>query len=345
MFWLQRTSVLGLLIVTISLVSGGRQYQGEKMERRTGPGYLIVPTSRKDKRDEKHFSKSRECISLTVLEDTKTILSCHPVPQNTFLLATWKIFFRDNTSCTRAYRNDTNKTIDTNCADERITWASRPDHNPDLQIDPVAITHDGCYTCEIVSRNGNFHRYYHLQVTVPPKESISLIANRTVLCKAVGGRPAAQIYWSPEGNCSTEQQDQGDGAVSVQSECNWMGHDVSIVTCFVSHSTGNKSLSLKLHPGYRPTGSIHFVPFFVPCITFSIITLIIMLPVCYLKRCGCSYQVLLGRLKIQIFGGRWSVQVASPAQPADEMHPYASYTEKNNPVYDDARKMKTSKML
>ena len=71
---------------------------------------------------------------------------------------------RGKPPCFRAYRRDTNQTTRGNCTDKRITWASRPDENPALQVDPVTITHDGNYTCQIVTSDGVFHHEYHLQV-------------------------------------------------------------------------------------------------------------------------------------------------------------------------------------
>ncbi|XP_006895425.1 PREDICTED: cell surface glycoprotein CD200 receptor 1-like [Elephantulus edwardii] len=221
--------------------------------------------------------------SLTVLVDTKVVLYCPVVPLEKAVVITWKILLRDNINCTKAHFKEINKNTD-NCTDKRITWLSTLEQKPALQIDPVAIIHDGNYSCEIAIPDGNFQHDYDLQVLVPPKESIYLIANRTVLCKAVGGKPAAQISWSPEGNCSTEQKDHGDGVVSVQSECHWVEDNVTTVTCSVSHLTGNKSLSLGL-----------------PLEEFC-----------------------------------------EEGQQKDEMQPYASYTEKSNPLYDTARKVKTS---
>ncbi|KAM9225365.1 cell surface glycoprotein CD200 receptor 2-like [Dugong dugon] len=184
---------------------------------------------------------------LSVLVDTKALLSCRPIPLTTLVLATWKIIFRDNTSCTRAYRKDTHETVETNCTDKGITWASSPDQNPALQIEPVAVTHDGHYVCDMVTSEGNFMHGYHLQVLVPPKTTILLTEHRTVVCKAVAGKPAAQISWTPEGDCVTKQEDQGNDIVSVQSTCHWEEGNVSAVTCSVSHLTGNRSLSLDLH--------------------------------------------------------------------------------------------------
>ena len=102
--------------------------------------------------------------SLSVLVGTKAVLSCPPVLWTSMLLSTWEIVLRDKLPCFRAFRGDTNETKGGNCTDERITWASRLDENPALQIDPVAITHDGYYRCQMVTPDGNFHRGYHLQV-------------------------------------------------------------------------------------------------------------------------------------------------------------------------------------
>ena len=100
---------------------------------------------------------------LSELVDTKAVLTCPPV-QWPSVLVTWEIVLRDKPPCVRAYRRDTNQTTGGNCTDKRITWASGPDENPALQIDPVAITHDGNYTCQIATSDGNFQHEYHLQV-------------------------------------------------------------------------------------------------------------------------------------------------------------------------------------
>ncbi|XP_042637793.1 cell surface glycoprotein CD200 receptor 1-like [Orycteropus afer afer] len=266
--------------------------------------------------------------SLTVLVNTRAVLSCPPVPLTPEFVATWKIIFRDNTSCTKAYRRDKNETLEANCTNKGITWATRPDQNPDLQINPVAITHDGSYMCEMVTSNGNFHHCYHVQVLVPPEVTVFLTENRTVVCKAVAGKPAAQISWNPEGDCVTEQENQGNGAVSVQSTCHWEDGNMSTVTCSVSHLARNESLSIQLHPGGR-TSEIQIILYTTLPI---LIILIIILSIYFLKTTGCRKYKLTGRETIHVF-------------EEDEMQPYASYTEKNNPLYDTTTKVKTSQVL
>lgn len=102
--------------------------------------------------------------SLPVLVDTKAVLSCPPILLTNALLTTWEITLGDKPTCFRAYRRDTNETTETNCTDERMTWPDRHDQIPALQIDPVAITHEGYYRCTVAASDGNFQYDYHLRV-------------------------------------------------------------------------------------------------------------------------------------------------------------------------------------
>lgn len=103
-------------------------------------------------------------ISQPVLMDTNAVLCCPRIEFRNLIVITWEIIIRGQPSCTKSYRKERNETKETNCTDERITWVSTPDQNSDLQIHPVAITHDGYYRCIMATPDGNFHRGYHLQV-------------------------------------------------------------------------------------------------------------------------------------------------------------------------------------
>ncbi|XP_040836843.1 cell surface glycoprotein CD200 receptor 2-like [Ochotona curzoniae] len=190
-----------------------------------------------------------------VLMGAKAVLCCPASPLTNVLVITWKITLRHRPTCTMSYKNETNETTTTNCADERITWASRPDQDPTLQIDPVALSHDGNYSCQMATVVGYLEHTYHLQVLVPPKVILYVHKNRTAECKAVAGKPAANVSWFPPGDCLTGQDSWANGTVTVWSTCNWPDSNVTIVKCSVSHSTGEKSLSRKLLPGFRTLGS------------------------------------------------------------------------------------------
>ncbi|XP_025846360.2 cell surface glycoprotein CD200 receptor 2-like [Vulpes vulpes] len=186
--------------------------------------------------------------SLSVFVDTRVVLHC-PNATSDAVIVTWAVTFRNQTSCSRDYRTDNNKTSEKTCTDERISWDFRPDQNFALQINPVAITHEGYYKCEVITPDGNFGHGHHLRVLVPPKVTLSLGENGTTICWAVAGSPAAQISWTPTGDCHTVEERLGNDTVTVQSTCHWEDRQVSEVSCFVSHVTGNKSLSIELNQG------------------------------------------------------------------------------------------------
>ncbi|XP_027966359.1 cell surface glycoprotein CD200 receptor 2-like [Eumetopias jubatus] len=178
---------------------------------------------------------------------TKAVLTCPSASLTNVLIIRWEINLRDKPSCIRAYRRENNETSERNCTDEKISWESRPDQNPALQIDTVATTHDGYYRCEVAAPDGNFGLGYHLQVSVPPEVTLSRGSNGTLVCRAAAGKPAAQISWTPGGDCHTAEQQLGNGTVTVLSTCRWEDRQVSNVSCSVSHVTSNKTLSLELN--------------------------------------------------------------------------------------------------
>ncbi|TKC43925.1 hypothetical protein EI555_000874, partial [Monodon monoceros] len=96
--------------------------------------------------------------------------------------------------------------------------------------------------------------------------------NGTAVCKAAAGKPAAQISWTPEGDCVTEQKCHwGNGTVTVQSTCHWEGCHVPNVSCSVSHLTGNKSLSIEMDQGLLIILYVKFSLFLVILVTVGFI--------------------------------------------------------------------------
>ncbi|XP_052595875.1 cell surface glycoprotein CD200 receptor 5-like [Peromyscus californicus insignis] len=149
-------------------------------------------------------------------------------------------FSQGQPPCIISFKVETKETNETNCVDRRITWASTPDQSPDLQINAVALDHDGHYSCQITTSDGNFYARWYLQV---------LGKSRTVVCEATAGKPAAQISWTPEGYCKTMNESHSNGTVTVRSTCQWDQSNVSAVFCAVTHSNGSKILSIELNQG------------------------------------------------------------------------------------------------
>nr|XP_045003549.1 cell surface glycoprotein CD200 receptor 1 [Jaculus jaculus] len=250
----------------------------------------------------------------------EAVLCCPLVSLAEVVLVTWKILRRGKPSCVLSYRAETQETNET-CTDRRITWVSAPGLRPHLHIGAVTPDLDGHYLCEIATPDGNFQRGHDLQVLVPPAVTLSLEKNATVVCEAATGKPAAQISWTPDGDCDTKNESDVNDTVTVRSTCHWAVHSVSVVTCLVSHLTGNKSLSTELNQADKNLES--YVQYIIP----PVVILIIMGSLWLLKIIGCR------KCKSE-------KPEATPVVEEDEMQPYASYTEKCNPLYDTGNEVK-----
>ncbi|KAM7322063.1 hypothetical protein ACRRTK_018904 [Alexandromys fortis] len=252
----------------------------------------------------------------------KALLCCPAPPMTKALLITWVIILKGQPPCRIIYKAETKETSETNCTDRRITWASTPDQSPDLLINAVALDHDRLYSCEIATPQGNFLRRHNLQVLVPPAVTLLPGENRTAVCEAIAGKPAAQIFWNPDGDHGTKQESHSNGTTTVRSTYYWEQNNVSSVFCFVSHPTGNQTLPIELN-GSGGKSLESYTPYIIssPIILLVIIGFIWLLKIIGFRKC------------------RWTRPEASPAVEEDEMQPYASYTEKSNPLYDTVTKV------
>lgn len=84
---------------------------------------------------------------------------------------------------------------------------------------------------------------------MPPEVTYFPGKNRTAVCEATAGKPAAQISWTPDGDCVTEDESHSNGTVTVRSTCRWEHNSVPAVFCQVYHLTGNQSLFIELSRG------------------------------------------------------------------------------------------------
>ncbi|XP_029794572.1 cell surface glycoprotein CD200 receptor 1 [Suricata suricatta] len=137
---------------------------------------------------------------------------------------------------------------------------------------------------------------------MPPEVTLFRGKNGTVVCKAAAGKPAAQISWTPGGDCHTVEEPLGNDTVTVQSSCRWEDRQVFNVSCSVSHLTGNRSRSIELNSVDLKLN-------------------------CSRKKCKLKKPE------------------ANSVAEEEEMQPYASYTEKSNPLYDTVSKVKRSELL
>ncbi|XP_035299439.1 cell surface glycoprotein CD200 receptor 2-like isoform X1 [Cricetulus griseus] len=187
---------------------------------------------------------------VSVLMGTKALLCCPPISwTKPVVLITWKITLRGQPPCKIFYNVETKEIGEVNCTDRRITWAFTPDQSPDLQINTVALSHEGHYLCQMASPEGHFKQIHDLQVLVPPEVTLIPGEKRAAVCEAIAGKPAAQISWTPDGYHVTKNESHSNGTVTVRSTYHGEHSNVSAVFCFVSHPTGNQTLSIELNQG------------------------------------------------------------------------------------------------
>ncbi|XP_072470102.1 cell surface glycoprotein CD200 receptor 2-like [Notamacropus eugenii] len=256
------TSTLGLWIIVLLLLFG---YTAESSAH--GPSSSALA----QEQAHLHSLNFNVATNVSVQVDTKIVFSCYTYSVKNLLMAVWEILHRDKITCVMAYRSDKNETKETNCSNERITWESRPDWNFTLQIHHVTIEDDGYYTCVIATPEGNFQYVHQLNVLVPPEIALFTDGNGTAVCEASVGKPAAQISWVPEGYCFSVNETHGNRTVTVKSICHWNGLNETKVTCFISHLTGNKSLSIELLPSC-PNHSTSLSLNIGLCVVLSLIT-------------------------------------------------------------------------
>ncbi|XP_035300009.1 cell surface glycoprotein CD200 receptor 1 [Cricetulus griseus] len=266
---------------------------------------------------------------VSVQMGTKALLCCPRISgTKPIVLITWKITLRGQPPCLISYNVETNEIGEVNCTDRRITWAFTPDQSPDLQINKVALGHEGNYSCQTASPEGHFQKRHDLQVLVPPEVTLFPGEKRAAVCEAIAGKPAAQISWTPDGYHVTKNESHSNGTVTVRSTYHGEHSNVSAVFCFVSHPTGNQTLSTELNKG-DDKALRSYIPYIV---SSAIFVLIVAGCICLLKICGFRKC-------------KWTRPEASPVVEEDEMQPYASYAEKNNPLYDTVTKVEACPAL
>ncbi|XP_021040967.1 cell surface glycoprotein CD200 receptor 3 isoform X1 [Mus caroli] len=170
----------------------------------------------------------------------KAQLFCPPSPSKEVTLRIWEITPRGWPSCRLPYRAELQQISEKICTDRGTTWAPPHHKSSDLQIKSMALKHDGHYSCRIETTDGIFQERHSIQV--PGK-------NRTVVCEAIAGKPAVQIFWTPDEDCVTKSKSHSNDTMIVRSTCHWEKNNGHGVFCFISHLTDNWILSMEQNQG------------------------------------------------------------------------------------------------
>ncbi|XP_069058742.1 cell surface glycoprotein CD200 receptor 2-like isoform X2 [Pleurodeles waltl] len=177
-----------------------------------------------------------EKYTLNARSGHKIAINCSATASRKPLLTTWKITTQNINYCILSFRTDTETTF-TNCSGH-LGWNPGSENSSDLLINPVELKDDGIYICDTSNVNGNYISYNTLNVQVPPTVTLTSDGSSSAVCRASGGKPAANISWHPTcENCITEQQVHPDKTVTVVSTYRAMSDNETLIMCVVSHPT------------------------------------------------------------------------------------------------------------
>ncbi|XP_041067787.1 cell surface glycoprotein CD200 receptor 1-B-like isoform X2 [Carcharodon carcharias] len=135
--------------------------------------------------------------------------------------------------------------------DDRLTVSSC--NTTCLQIQPVDLTDEGNYTCEIIAFRGIFRVRFSLFVIAPPIISLNFksLPNglKKVQCIASKGKPAATITWKEDtfGNSTQIFVDNDDGTVTVEGYYHTpINFTEQKQTCIINHPAFNATQNLTI---------------------------------------------------------------------------------------------------
>ncbi|NXT80789.1 MOR1B protein, partial [Zapornia atra] len=169
-----------------------------------------------------------------------SVLICSPKSNITMLV--WNIRPKVGGPCILGYRAENNLTH-TNCTDS-MNWKFRPNQHPALEIQQVGTAHEGNYTCETVATESNFVATYYLTVLAPPMLTLYCDDHGNPVCKAVAGKPAAQLLWVPDSNFTLTEEGHDNETVTVVSKLTANSTNRTNTTCVVFHPAGTQSKSI-----------------------------------------------------------------------------------------------------
>ncbi|XP_078246070.1 cell surface glycoprotein CD200 receptor 1 isoform X2 [Pogona vitticeps] len=183
-------------------------------------------------------------LTKSAVVSTPAVLDC---PQHSYVLAVWRIYLKNGTSCYISYKRETNST-ERNCS-KNMNWVSRPDQISALRLKSPEFSSEGIYMCSIAYARGTFIYKYNLTVLAPPEVSLTHTINGTAVCKAAAGKPAAQISWAQRGDYDTMKETLHNGTETVTSIYNTTNTNEDEVVCIISHPAWKDARILNISLG------------------------------------------------------------------------------------------------
>ncbi|KAM3607765.1 uncharacterized protein V6R79_013511 [Siganus canaliculatus] len=254
-------------------------------------------------------------------ESSDANLTCIDKTWNETIYIIWKI--KSKVSECKISLSEQGKSEDT-CNDGkslRNTSSSQSYlHIPNFSADNV-----GEYNCEFAYKGGNENILINVDIRVPPHISawLEVNDNKTVaVCKAEGGKPAANISWSHTGNVSQEQEGSTIESRLELSE----GVDAGSLRCVISHPYWKEDQHLVPTPKQQKQKKQGNA--LLACIFIAVVIVVLFTGFVFFAQ------------KKQIFRrfqqSNPSESKSAPVEDVEEVEPYASYVQRVNSIYNSS---------
>ncbi|XP_040195412.1 cell surface glycoprotein CD200 receptor 2-like [Rana temporaria] len=259
-----------------------------------------------------------------------TTLNCANEPGNEFIMSTWKVHRVYKPPCHMAFTMQENKTFnDCNNRTHQYIGTKRVT----LTIKNITLSDEGNYTCEIANERGTPTSTIALQVLVTPIVLIRLTSSRSAECHAIGGHPAATIWWNSsflyEVTNTTSMEE--NKTTTVTSTYTSKEDNETEATCIIHHPAFKSPVVLNITIPAAGTKKMWWVS--LPVVVVLVVLVIILL---LWKR--SSLRNFFANKKEDTSGLQ-----ENPAVIVEEVEPYASFTQKVNTIYNSTSELSEAK--
>ncbi|XP_077335893.1 cell surface glycoprotein CD200 receptor 1-like isoform X2 [Lithobates pipiens] len=245
-------------------------------------------------------------------------------------MSTWKVYRVYKPFCHMSFMIQGNQTYN-NCNNR--THQDIGTQRVTLTIKDTILSDEGNYTCEIVNERGTPTSTITLQVLVTPIVLIRLTSSRSAECQAIGGHPAATIWWNSsflyEVTNTTSMEE--NKTTTVTSTYTPEEDNQTEATCIVHHPAFKTPVVLNITIPAAGTKKMWWVSLPVVVVIVVLVTILLLWQRSSLRNFFANKKEDTSELQ------------ENPAVIVEDVEPYASFTQKVNTIYNSTSELSEAK--
>ncbi|KAM5180814.1 cell surface glycoprotein CD200 receptor 1-A-like [Mantella aurantiaca] len=261
-----------------------------------------------------------------------TTLTCAHEKGKEFLMSTWKVRHL-NKSCHVSFSIDEkgeNRTFN-GCTDRihqevgttRIT----------LTLQNITVSDEGNYTCEVVNERGTLPSTITLKVLATPFVLIRFTSSRSVECRAIGGHPAAAVWWNSTlpSEVSDTTSMENNQTTTVISTFTPKEDNETQATCVIHHPAFPHPVVLNITIPAAEIRTILWVSVTAAVVIVVAVTILLLWQRSSLRNFFANKKRHISELQ------------ENPTVMVEDVEPYASFTQKVNTIYNSTNELSEAK--